>query len=149
MVDHAQSASERHQISKRLLAGKRGGYLGRPAASYLLASKLRHASIQSISEDCPCTEERPEAGFKKPGLPVPRYVEVRAELLKAPGGRAALLDGVPDLLIDGDVISQILQVGFASRALTHSCHDGTVVFADFVNFHVACGLWHAHFGAVC
>ena len=36
-------------------------------------------------------------------------MEVRAELLRTPGGPAALYDGVPDLLLDAPKIAAILQ----------------------------------------
>lgn len=50
-----------------------------------------------------------------------RYVEVRKEILKAPGGREALLDGIPDVLLglqsfDMAKIGNILQA--SSKAAT-------------------------------
>ena len=45
-----------------------------------------------------------------------RYMEVRKELLRMPGGAAALYDGVPDLLLDAPKIAAILQ----ARAVMHA-----------------------------
>ncbi|CAL8464919.1 g4454 [Coccomyxa elongata] len=66
--------------------------------------------------------------FKALPAIVERYVEVRKEILKAPGGHEALLDGIPDFLLelqgsDMTKISRILQQPYEDVDLSTSVED--------------------------
>ncbi len=49
-----------------------------------------------------------------------RYLEVRREMMKSPEGRKALLEGVPDVVIEVAELEHILQARWHSKACEHA-----------------------------